>query len=122
MEKKTIYNRPDENLNIFHELGTLYQSELDTNQEKLNPVLEQLLTKAIQECNEGKFITHEQVREKVEKRFGLSSNKDAIGFTADGSSITEDEYISDINEAILQYQQGTLETFSTAYVKKLILK
>ena len=122
MAIKTFYSNPDENLNLFNEPETLYQTTSETNQQKLKPVLEQILAKAIQECNEGKFVTHEQVREKVIERLGFSSNKNVVGYEADGSSITENEYITDINEAVLQFQHGTLETFSTAYVKKLILK
>lgn len=51
----------------------------------------------------------------------MSLDNDIVGYDAEGNPITAKEFIADINEALKQFKEGTLETYSSEEVKQMIL-
>lgn len=71
------------------------------------------LTQRILNVNDTKIL------KKID---ALLNNENIIGYSTDGNPISEKEYITDIQEAIIQLRNGKLETFSSNEVRKQILK
>ena len=71
------------------------------------------LTQRILNVNDTKIL------KKID---ALLNNENIIGYSMDGNPISEKEYITDIQEAIIQLRNGKLETFSSNEVRKQILK
>ena len=71
------------------------------------------LTQRILNLNDTKIL------KKID---ALLNNENIIGYSIDGNPITEKEYTTDIQEAIIQLRNGKLETFSSNEVRKQILK
>jgi hypothetical protein len=57
----------------------------------------------------------------LKKIADILDEENIVGYNADGSPISEEEYIEDINAALLQFREGTMETYSPEEVKRRIL-
>lgn len=52
----------------------------------------------------------------------MIGNEDVVGYSTDGSPIFASEFIADINLALKQFKEGTLETYTHEQVKQIILR
>jgi len=59
--------------------------------------------------------------ELLKKISNLLDEENIIGYDADGNPITDDDYIRDINSALLQLKEENLETYTSEEVKRRIL-
>ncbi len=63
-------------------------------------------------------INNDKILDKISK---LIDNENIIGYDIDGNPISEKDYVSDINNALLLFEEGKLETYSSQEVKNKIL-
>lgn len=57
----------------------------------------------------------------LKKISDLLDKENIIGHDAHGNPITDEEFIGDINQALKQFKEGTLETYSSEEVRQIIL-
>lgn len=57
----------------------------------------------------------------LEKVLQLLENEEIVGYTAEGNPISEIDYVSDINQSLENFKNGTLETYTSNEVRKKIL-
>ena len=57
----------------------------------------------------------------LEKVLQLLENEEIVGYTVDGNPISEIDYVSDINQSLENFKNGTLETYNSDEVRKKIL-
>ena len=57
--------------NTVNEPSEVYQTtpKVETTSEELHPILEKLLEKSIQDANESKGISHEEMKQKIKLRY-----------------------------------------------------
>lgn len=57
----------------------------------------------------------------LKKISDILDQENVIGYDAEGNPITDEEYIKDINSALLQLKEENLETYTSDEVKRRIL-
>lgn len=57
----------------------------------------------------------------LEKIANLLDEENIIGYDGHGNAIPEKEYIKDIQSALLEFREGTMETYTSEEVKRRIL-
>ena len=57
----------------------------------------------------------------LEKVLQLLENEEIVGYTVDGNPISEIDYVSDINQSLENFKNGTLETYTSDEARKKIL-
>ena len=62
-------NEKDNNNEAKEPINTYEVIKPELNEEEFHPVLKQLLEKSLQEANEGKLISHEEVMRRVREKY-----------------------------------------------------
>jgi hypothetical protein len=57
----------------------------------------------------------------LEKIANLLDEEKIVGYDGHGNAISEKEYIEDIQSALLEFREGTMETYTSEEVKRRIL-
>jgi len=63
-------------------------------------------------------LSNDRLLEKISK---ILDEEIIVGYDAGGNPITENEYIEDINSALLELREGTMKTYTSEEVKRRIL-
>jgi IS5 family transposase len=57
----------------------------------------------------------------LKKISDILDKENIVGYDAHSNPITDEEFIADINDALKQLEEGTLETYSSEEVRQMIL-
>ncbi len=57
----------------------------------------------------------------LKKISDILDEENVIGYYGEGNPVSHEEYISDIRSALIQLDEGTLETYSTEEVRRMVL-
>ena len=71
--------------------------------------------------NISKRILREENQSTLEKVMHLLDNVEVVGYEVDGAPILKDDFISEIDQTLQELENGTLETLTSAELKRKIL-
>ena len=63
-------------------------------------------------------LSNDRLLKKISK---ILDEENIVGYDTEGNAITENEYIEDMNSALIELREGTMETYTNEEVKQRIL-